>query len=125
MSNKMMKAFLKMRYTVRDSGMQGDQVCQKIVCQAWEFVCEGGSCQILSNWAKYTGQGWRERLSGWFKGTGCDVWVIRSQTRGAESYASTWIRHTERAEPERFPPRFEEWIAYYEQQRLSLREPPG
>ncbi len=109
----------EMRYTYRDSGMEADQICRKIVRQAPEFVREGGYCQILCNWAEYTGQDWRERLSGWFEGTGCDVWVIRSETRDAGTYASTWIRHTERAQPEQFAQRFEEWMAYYEEQGID------
>jgi SAM-dependent methyltransferase len=108
----------EMRYTYRDSGMEADRICRKIVRLAPEFLREGGYCQILCNWAEYTGQDWRERLASWFEGTGCDAWVIGSETRDAGTYASTWIRHTERAKTEHFAQRFEEWMAYYEEQRI-------
>jgi SAM-dependent methyltransferase len=107
------------RYIYRDSGMQADEICRKIVRQAPQFLGEGGYCQILCNWAEYSGQDWRERLEGWFEGAGCDVWVIRSETRDGGTYAATWIRYTERAEPEHFAQRLEEWMAYYEQQRID------
>ena len=102
------------RYIYRDGGMDGDQVCQKIVRQVPQFLNAGGYCQILCNWVHLAGKDWRERLAGWFEGSGCDVWVMRSETRDAATYASTWIQHTERGEPERFHERFGAWMAYYE-----------
>ena len=109
----------EMRYVYRDSGMEGDQICQKIVRQAPQLLEEGGFCQILCNWAEYPGQDWRQRLAGWFNGTGCDAWVMRSETRDAAIYASTWIQHTERQSPEQHNQRFEEWMAYYERQGIE------
>jgi methylase of polypeptide subunit release factors len=122
-----------MRYIYRDSGMEGDQICQKIVRQAPEFLNEGGFCQILCNWAEYQGQDWQERLASWFDGTGCDAWVIRSETRDAATYASTWIQHTERQAPEQYGQRFGEWMSYYEKQGIGaigaglifMRRSPG
>jgi methylase of polypeptide subunit release factors len=122
-----------MRYIYRDSGMEGDQICQKIVRQAPGFLEEGGFCQILCNWAEYRGQDWDERLAAWFDGSGCDAWVIRSETRDAATYASTWIQHTERQAPERYAERFAEWMAYYERQGIEaisaglifMRRSPG
>ena len=110
----------EMRYIYRDSGMEADRICQAIVRQAPKFLNEGGTCQILCNWAEVAGQDWRERLAGWFEGTGCDAWVMRSETRDAATYASTWIRHTERVEDDaaQVAQRLEEWMAYYEQQKI-------
>jgi len=105
----------EMRYIYRDSGMQGDQVCRKIVREVPRFLQEGGYCQILCNWAEYTQPDAGKELAGWFEETGCDAWVMRSETLDAAAYASTWIQHTEKDEPERFSQRFEEWLAYYEQ----------
>lgn len=109
----------EMRYIYRDSGMEGDQICQKIVRQVPEFLEEDGYCQILCNWAEYSGQDWRERIAGWFEGTGCDAWVIRTEKRDADLYASLWIQHTERGG---FPERtkyFQEWMDYYQQHHID------
>jgi hypothetical protein len=108
-----------MKYIYRDGGMEADQICQRIVRQVPDFLNEGGYCQILCNWAENKGQDWRERLHSWFEGTGCDVWVIRSETRDAATYASTWIQHTEKAEPEQFTQRFEKWMTYYDQHDIN------
>jgi SAM-dependent methyltransferase len=101
------------RYIYRDSGMAGDEICQRIVREAPHFLSEGGFCHILCNWAEYGNQDWRERLREWFDGSGCDVWVMRNQTRDVATYAATWIRHTEKLETEHLEERFDEWLEYY------------
>lgn len=101
------------RYIYRDSGMAGDEICRRIVREAPRFLNEGGFCQILCNWAEFGDQEWRERLRGWFDGSGCDVWVMRNQSRDVATYAATWIRHTEKLETENMEERFDEWLEYY------------
>ncbi len=107
------------RYVYRDSGMAGDEVCRRIVREAPAFLNEGGFCQILCNWAEYVDQDWRERLRGWCEASGCDVWVMRNQSRDTATYAATWLRHTERLETENLPERFDEWLAYYEKSGIE------
>jgi methylase of polypeptide subunit release factors len=107
------------RYIYRDSGLGGDEVVRSIVRRAPEFLAEGGFCQILCNWAHIAGQDWRERLAGWTAGSGCDAWVMRSESVDAAGYAAKWIRHTERDDPETFARRFDAWVAYYERQRIE------
>lgn len=107
------------RYIYRDGGMQADQITRKIVQQVPNFLNESGFCQILCNWAEKKGQDWRERLQQWFAGTGCDVWVMRSETRDAATYASTWIRHTEKHETEQHAERFRKWMEYYDDQDIN------
>ena len=68
---------------------------------------------MLCNWAEYEGTDWRETLSGWFEDSGCDARVIRSESRSIETYASTWIKHTEKEDSLNFSERFEEWTRYY------------
>jgi hypothetical protein len=55
----------------------------------------------------------------WFDGTGCDAWVLRSESLDAETYALTWIRHTEKSETGQFPRQFEKWMAYYKSQGIA------
>jgi SAM-dependent methyltransferase len=107
------------RYIYRDSGMHGDEISQKIVRQVPDFLREGGFCQILCNWAHLAGQPWEDRLAAWFEGTGCDAWVMRSDTFDAESYAVKWIRHTEHDDAERFSERLNEWLDYYQRERIE------
>ena len=107
------------RYIYRDSGLGGDEVVRSIVRQVPAYLTEGGFCQMLCNWAHVAGQDWRERLAGWFAGSECDAWVMRTDTLDAPAYAVKWIRHTERDDPEAFQRRFDQWVAYYERQRIE------
>lgn len=102
------------KYAYRDSGMAGDDVCRKIVREVPSVLAEGGICQILCNWAVRKGEDWRERLKEWFRDTGCDAWILSSDSNEASVYASTWIRHTELRETEKYARQFEEWMEYYE-----------
>lgn len=108
------------RYIYRDGGMEADQICRKIAREAPQHLNEGGYCQILCNWIEPHGQEWYERMGEWFEGTGCDVRIMRSETRDAAAYASTWIRHTEKDDDAgQFAGRFEKWTAYYEQHGIK------
>ncbi len=101
------------RYIYRDSGLGGDAITETIVRHVGPLLAEGGFCQILCNWAHFRGEDWRQRLARWVEGTGCDAWVLRSDTLEAGAYAAKWIRHTERDAPERFADRFRQWTEYY------------
>ena len=108
------------RYIYRDGGMQADQITRKIVQQVPDFLNEGGFCQILCNWVVKAGRDWHERLQHWFENTGCDVWVMRSETHDAAAYATKWICHTEFNDQEMgFSERFQQWMAYYKKQRIE------
>jgi SAM-dependent methyltransferase len=101
------------RYIYRDGGLSGDELCRQIVRLAGNHLSEGGFLQMLCNWAEFEGTDWRETLSDWFENSGCDSWVIRSETRSIVTYASTWIKHTEKEDTLNFTERFEEWTRYY------------
>lgn len=105
-------------YVYRDSGLEGDQVVERIVRGAPSHLNEGGYCQVLCNWAHHRGHDWQGRLRQWFEGSGCDAWVLRSETSEAAAYASFWIRHTVGPEEDRPGGLFDEWTAYYE--RLGI-----
>lgn len=107
------------KFIYRDSGMHGDQICQRIVEEVPPYLAEGGYCQLLCNWAHFQGQDWRDRLAGWFEKTGCDAWVLCSETHDAETYATTWIKHTEGKHTQQFAERFREWMNYYHRQNID------
>lgn len=106
-------------YIYRDSGLPEDEVCRTIVQQAPRFLNEGGYLQMLCNWVETTDGSWYDRIHSWFSETGCDVRVLRSESRDAATYASTWIRHTERDDPELYARRFSRWMNYYEQRGIE------
>jgi hypothetical protein len=108
-----------MRYMYRDSGMELDGFCRKLAAQASAQLNEGGLFQMCCDWAHMAGQDWKERLAGWFEGSGCDVWVLRTDTHSAADYAHTWIRDTERETAENGEQLFRDWLSYYEAKGLE------
>ncbi len=107
------------RYLYRDSGMQLDGFCRALVRQAPEFLNEGGFFQICCDWVHLAGQDWKQRLAGWFEGSGCDVWVLRTDHHTASDYAHMWIRDTEHETPEGGARLYQEWLAYYAAQGIE------
>jgi hypothetical protein len=102
------------RYLYRDGGRPADGLCAEILRDAAPRLNEGGICQVLANWAHVRDEDWQERLAGWAAGTGCDLWVIRSETLDADEYASRWIRQTESARGTGLARNFERWMRYYD-----------
>jgi methylase of polypeptide subunit release factors len=107
------------RFAYRDSGVAGDGFARGLVQNGARALNEGGVCQVVCDWAHIQGEGWQERLATWFAGSGCDAWVIRTDTRGAADYAHMWIRDTEHAGEQEAGRLYEEWLAYYAGERIE------
>jgi hypothetical protein len=78
-------------YYFLHSGMAGDEMCRTIAREAPRLLAGGGFCQFLANWTVGEGEDWKERLAGWFEGTGCNAWVLRRGSQSPDEYATTWI----------------------------------
>jgi hypothetical protein len=106
-------------YLYLDGGMQGDQFCQRLVQGAAQSLSEKGYCQFLCNWAHLKGQDWKERLAGWFQGTGCNTWVLYGTTEDPGVYARKWIQHIEVPDSPDFSHIYREWMRYYAQEHIE------
>lgn len=80
------------RFTYRDAGLPGDELCRRFVEQAPAHLAENGWCQILANWLHADGVDWRERVAPWIRGTGCDAWVVQREFQDPAQYAELWLR---------------------------------
>ncbi|HZQ86586.1 MAG TPA: methyltransferase [Acidimicrobiales bacterium] len=98
--------------------LKGDELCQRLAREVPAFLQEGGWCQFLANWAILRGQSWDERLSTWFAGSGCDVWVNQRTTQAPDEYAATWIE-TEGSDLDEFARFFDTWMSYYDAQGIE------
>ncbi|MHA6762169.1 DUF7059 domain-containing protein [Streptacidiphilus sp. PAMC 29251] len=124
------------RFTYRDGGMAGDDLCRGLVAGAGARLEPGGYCQLLANWQHVRGEDWRERVSGWIAGTGCDAWVVQREVQDVTQYAELWLRdggdHREaRAD---YDARYGAWLDAFEAAKvegigfgwITLRKPaPG
>jgi methylase of polypeptide subunit release factors len=83
------------RYAYRDSGMELDGLCRKIVGQAPEFLEEGGLFQSTAEWPDFADVDWKERMAGWFRNSGCDALVLRVRTKSALEHAEETVYETD------------------------------
>jgi methylase of polypeptide subunit release factors len=75
-----------------DNPMELDQLCRALARDAANHLSEGGYFQMLCEWAEVQDQPWRARLAEWFLGTGCDVWILKMDTRSPLRYTQDRIR---------------------------------
>ncbi|WP_232248167.1 DUF7059 domain-containing protein [Streptacidiphilus rugosus] len=104
------------RFTYRDGGMAGDELCRSLVAQAGAHLEPGGYCQLLANWQHVRGEDWRDRVASWVSGSGCDAWVVQRDVQDVTTYAELWLRDGgdhlgPRADYER---RYAEWLDAFE-----------
>jgi len=95
----------------RDGGGAGDGICARIVAGLGSHLTEGGFATVLANWALGEGELWSERPRRWVEGTGCDAWILRSETQDALTYAAVWTRGPEAAG---YTDALERWTAHFE-----------
>ena len=79
-------------FEYRDGGMAGDALVEAVVRGIGEHLEPGGIGQFLGNWEVPAGADWRERVRGWFAGTGLDAWVIQRDVQDPAQYAELWAR---------------------------------
>ena len=108
------------RLLYRDSGLRGDEICERIVRAGPRHLAEGGYLQVLCNWVHDPGDGWRERLLGWIDGSGCDAQIIHNGTKMIDVYANHWLRQAEISTEGSFTEAFHRWIDYYEQLGIEV-----
>jgi hypothetical protein len=107
------------RYLYCQSGWPVDGFCREIVRAVPRYLREGGCCQIVSDLAHVAGEDFSRRLAGWFEGTACDAWVTYGLTLDPAAYAAHWLRETEGLDLRSCAGQFEDWIAYYDRERIE------
>ncbi|QMU79939.1 methyltransferase [Streptacidiphilus sp. PB12-B1b] len=109
------------RFTYRDGGMAGDDLCAALVAEAGRHLEPGGYCQLLANWQHVRGEDWRARLSGWIQGTGCDAWVIQREVQDVFQYAELWLRDggDHREDRAHYDARYQEWLDAFEAAKVE------
>ena len=95
----------------RDGGGTGDGICARIVAGLAPHLEEGGFATVLANWALREGEDWSERPRRWVEGTGCDAWLLHSETQDALTYAAVWTRGPE---ARGYGDALEHWLSHYE-----------
>lgn len=92
-------------YLFRDSGTRGDSLSADVVRGAATHLSDGGYATILVNWANAP-----DAPRAWVAGTGCDAWIVRSETHDALTYIGEWNRQSD---PDDLDTTTDRWLAYY------------
>jgi hypothetical protein len=104
----------------RDSGLERDAICERILRAAPAHLNEEGIAQIMCNWVRIAGQNWLERLSEWFEGLACDVWIVHWKSIDPGDYAQHWLLQVDPCRPPaQFREDFDAWMTYYEKQQIE------
>jgi predicted RNA methylase len=106
------------RHLFLNSGLDGDDICRRIVREAPAFLTEGGYCVLNVNWAVVEEEDWRARLAGWFEGNGCDGLVILQGIQDLGEYAAGLIEVGTNDQAE-YVRHFNEWMDYYGAHRMT------
>ncbi|MFJ4407323.1 methyltransferase [Streptomyces sp. NPDC088910] len=108
------------RFTYRDGGMAGDDLCRTLVQQSADHLNDGGYCQLLANWQHTEGQDWRERLVSWIP-RGCDAWIVQREVQDVTQYAELWLRDggDHRTDPATYAARYDAWLDEFEQRKVN------
>nr|WP_075017574.1 methyltransferase [Actinacidiphila rubida] len=108
------------RFTYRDGGMAGDDLCRAVVSRSAGRLTDGGWCQLLANWQHVDGEDWRERLAGWVP-AGCDAWIVQREVQDVAQYAELWLRDAgdHRADPEAYAARYDAWLEEFERAKVD------
>jgi SAM-dependent methyltransferase len=104
------------RYTYRDAGLDGDELCRRLVAALPSVLAPGGHAVLLANWLHVEGQDGDARVQGWF-GADVDGWVVQRELAAPEDYATAWLRDTD--EGERFDALYDAWIDWFAERRVE------
>jgi hypothetical protein len=106
------------RLTYREGDWPGDSLVQHVIERGVEHLEDGGTLQVLGNWAHVSGQDWAERLRGWIATTGCDALVVQRETLDPYEYIELWLSDAGLAGSADYRQRYQDWLDYFD--RLGI-----
>ena len=104
------------RYTYRDGGLDGDDLCRRLVGELPRHLVETGTAVLLANWLHLEGEDGDARVQSWF-GPDVDGWVVQRELAAPEDYVTAWLRDTD--EGGRFDELYDDWMAWFDVRRVQ------
>lgn len=106
-------------FLYRDSGLKGDEIAQRVIREGAALLNEGGLLQLTCEWAHLRDTDWRQRMGGWFAGSGCDVCVLQFSTVTSEEHARLWLRSDPHVTADAMPDRLRAWTDYHQAEGIE------
>ena len=104
------------RYTYRDSGLDGDDVCRRLVQDLPTVLAPDGIAVLLVNWLHVEGEDGDRRIKDWVP-PGTDAWIVQRELAAPEDYVTAWLRDTD--EGPRFDALYDAWVDWFAQRRVE------
>ena len=104
------------RYVYRDAGMDGDDLCRRLVQELPQVLAPDGTAVLLANWLHVEGEDGDARVQSWF-GPDVDGWVVQRELAAPEDYVTAWLRDTD--EGERFDELYDAWLDWFAHRRVE------
>lgn len=98
-------------YVYRDAGLDGDELCRRLVADLPSVLAPGGHAVLLANWLHVKGEDGDARVQSWF-GSEVDGWVVQRELAAPEDYVTAWLRDTD--EGERFDELYDAWLDWFD-----------
>ncbi len=101
------------RLVYREGDQEADGLVEQLVRRAPDVLADGGTLQLLANWAHVSDHYWTERLAGWIEPTGCDAHVVQREVLDPAAYAELWLADAGRAGAPDYLERYGTWLDYF------------
>ena len=104
------------RYTYRDAGLDGDELCRRLVQDIPSVLAPDGHAVLLANWLHVEGEDGDARVQSWF-GPDVDGWVVQRELAAPEDYVTAWLRDSD--EGEKFDALYDAWLDWFALRRVE------
>ena len=106
-------------FLYRDSDLELDQLCYRLVREIPEHLVEGGFFQMLCDSVQFRKQSWQDRLREWFQGCGCDTLVLRQYSQTPLDYAQMRLCETLHVSDAEDTAAYRKWLDYYQAKEVE------
>lgn len=105
------------RLTYREGDRSGDGLVEAIIRGSADRLTEGGTLQVLGNWAILDPDRWADRLRSWVP-AGCDALVMERERLDPYEYIEIWLADAGLLGHPDYLGHYHEWLDYFE--RLGI-----
>ena len=105
------------KWIYRDSGLELDEVSERVVRGAAERLNDGGYATLLCSWVERDPDQPHARPLAWLDGNGCDAWVLWFESADPLDHAAGW--NSDLAGEAGYASTLDEWAAYLERSGVS------
>ena len=106
-------------YAYRDSGLEADAFCRRIIGSLPDFLAEGGFAHVLVSWTEEPAGDWAGPLRNWVDERGCDVWLLHYKTEDALTHAASWLRPLGEDDPVSYEHALDRWLEYLRRLKIE------